>query len=242
MIGKWLHDLAAVFWEEVGDLPPFPRDLEHLIHCHKPVTVVRLENLTPSSVLDWLSWRGFRLNLVTQDRQLNGCLVAADEHGFLFVEESLPADDDRMIVAHELAHYLADYEYPRHRARRRLGPGVLSLFDGRRRPTPLEGVQGALAGVAIGPHVHCMERGTKGTYSEGTSQVEENANLLAFELIAPWRAVVATVAASDRDCLERWSDALQNKFGLPSSWAEPYALRLTTHARATRSFSRTLGL
>ena len=138
MISKWLEDLAADFWELAGEESPFPRDLEHLIHTTKPVTAIHLAQLRPQAVRDWLAWRRFPIDIEAADRPLNGCLIARQERGFLFVEESLPPDDERLIVAHEFAHFLADYEFPRTRACRRVGPGLLSVFDGPRQATPAE--------------------------------------------------------------------------------------------------------
>ena len=119
MIVKWLEDLAADLWEQAGGACAFPVDLEHAIHCTKFAAVFHIPNLRPACVNEWLAWRRFPLAIDTRDRRLNGCLVAHDGRGLIFVETDLSADDQRVIIAHELGHFLAEYERPRARARRR---------------------------------------------------------------------------------------------------------------------------
>ena len=148
-----------------------------------------------------------------------------------------------MIVAHEFGHYLAEYDGPRERARRRLGPTVLAVFDGERPPTDQQKLEAALAGVELGVHVHYMERKPDSTFPECVGQVERTANELAFELVAPWRAVFAALQAqgpvpTDAAC---WVEVLRRRFGLPASWAQPYAERLSALCRKRRTFSDILG-
>ena len=191
MTSKRIEDLASGFWQCAGEEDPFPRTLEHTIRCSKPVDVVRMPGLCSQAIQRWLDRLRYRFPLPLMPRWLNGCLLIFRGMGFVFVEESLGTDDFRMILAHEFAHYLAEYDAPRDRARRRLGPALLSIFDRDRPPTPGEKLQAALAGVELGAHVHYMERLPDSTFSPAVSQVEQTANELALELVAPWRAVMA---------------------------------------------------
>ena len=238
MIAKALEDLAATFWDQVGP-PPSPRDLDYVIHCFRPsVSLVPLSNLNIQAIRQWLSRTGHSLELDARERPLNGCLVADHGAAFLFVRAGLPAEDHRMIVAHEFAHYLADYEQPRNRACRRVGPALLSIFDGDRPASAAEDIEASLAGIDLKPHVHYMERSADGTWSEAVNQVEQTANDLALELIAPWRTVQETMQSGADEA--EWVETLRTQFGLPASWAEPYADRLLQHTRGTRPFSEAL--
>ena len=76
--------------------------------------------------------------------------------------------------SHEFGHFLADYEAPRERIRRRLGPGLLAVLDGKQNATPAEQLGATLAGVELGAHVHFMDRAPGGTYSEAVNLVREN--------------------------------------------------------------------
>jgi hypothetical protein len=245
MVSKWIEDLASGFWETVGFQEPFPRSLEQAILAwSKPVLIVKLPRLCPLVMREWLQRRRLTYPLITSDRCLNGCMFAHQGTGFLFVEGSLAADDVRMIVAHEFAHYLAEYDYPRERARRRIGESLLPIYDGLRSATDSEKLQAALAGVELGTHVHYMERNQDSSYPEPVSQVERTANELALELVAPWVAVFAELRVVGQlpTDVDQWKTVLQRRFGLPSSWAGPYARRLIGQARRRRTFSETLGL
>src|SRR5262249_38223202 len=135
----------------------FPRPIEAALGRAAPAWVIREAGLTPAAVEGWLRRRGVELPVPNDRRALAGCLVAFRGFGAVFVDAALPADQARAVVAHEAGHFLGDYEEPRVRALRRLGPSVLSVLDGERQATDAEGWAAALAGVRIGAHVHYMD-------------------------------------------------------------------------------------
>jgi hypothetical protein len=243
MTSDQVEALAAAFWECAGYEEAFPRSLERAILLTKPVSITRLPRLCPRAIADWLR-RRVMFPLAPADRWLNGCLICYRGTGFIFIEESLPAEDTRMIVAHEFGHFLAEYEWPRERVVRRLGPSVLPILDGDRAPAPAEWLGAALAGVPLGVHVHYLERAPGGTYPKETALVERTADRLALELIAPWQAVWAELRARGPlgNDPGRWPEVLQDRFGLPASWAVAYARRLRDRARRRRTFSDRWGL
>jgi hypothetical protein len=244
MIPQRLENLAAVFWEEAGEVPPFPRDLEYLIACTKQVNIDPLPELSVAGIRQRLARFPQSAFLDVRDRRLNGCLVAFQGGGTIFVDAKLSTADRRVIVAHEFAHFLADYEALRRQGVRRIGPGVLKIFDGERSATPAERVEATLAGVDLGVHVHYMERAADGTYSDPINEVERRANQLGLELLAPWRQTLALLRghAPLPAAGKPWVAPLVDRFGLPTSWATPFAEALLAAARARRSFSETLGL
>jgi hypothetical protein len=244
MTTKWIETLAMDFWEEAGSEELFPRSLEGVIVVTKPVLILKLSGLRLLAVRDWLGRRRFTLPVETPDRWLHGCLVAYRGTGFIFVEGGLDAAEIRVTVAHEFAHFLAEYEWPRRRVGRRLGPSVWPVLDGDRQATGAEGLGAALAGVELGVHVHYLERLADGTCPPPAGAVERTANALALELLAPRRVALAEVQADAARAADpaRWHEILQRRFGLPGNWARPYALRLEADARRRRTFSATLGL
>ena len=244
MTSKWIETLAADFWDEAGAEEPFPRSLEGVIVVTKPVLITKLSRLCLVAVRDWLRRRRFSLPVATPDRWLHGCLVAYRGTGFIFVEGGLDADEMRATVAHEFAHFLAEYDGPRQRVVRRLGASVLPVLDGDRQARPAEGLGAALAGVELGVHVHYLERLGRGACPPLAGAVERTANAPALELLAPRRVALADLHADPALAadLARWPEVLQRRFGLPESWARPYARRLAADARRRRTFSERLGL
>jgi hypothetical protein len=245
MISSPLQQLAAQFWEELGEEERFPRDLELPIHYAKPtLAVVPLARLCPAAIKDWLATRNHCVTLTTPNRWLNGCFYANRGRSFIFVERSLTAECRRLVIAHEFGHFLAHYEAPRRRAERRLGPGIFPLLDGERSATTSEEFSASLAGITIDSYLHFMDRNPDGTYLEPVDQAEQTANELGLELLAPWRAVFAFVRSKGPwpGSITVWEDTLIEQFGLPASWARIYAMQLIAAARGRLEFSQALGL
>ncbi len=243
MINKRIADLAERFWEEAGQEEPFPRRLEALIPVVKPVAVVSLPGLCPEAVESWLRRHGHAAEVGTRQRWLDGCLYANKGDGFLFVEETLPVDQRRVIVAHEFAHFLAEHEAPRRRMQRRLGPSLLQVLDADRTPTAAERLAASMVDVSTEPFVHFMDRAPDGEYVEPVTEVERRADELGLELLAPWRAVFAVMRGRRPwpGGAAGWTNVLQSQFGLPRTLATHYAERLRTMARGRLSFSAALG-
>ncbi|HEY8475659.1 MAG TPA: hypothetical protein VIN09_02185 [Chloroflexota bacterium] len=234
MVEGWVRRLADEFWEAAGPPGPFPRDLEGPMLWALPLAVVKLPRLGLWAVREWLEGRRLVVHpaLRQGDRPLRGCLVAAGGEGFVFVDGADPADERRVTLAHEVAHYLADYHAPRARLVRRLGPGVLAALDGRRPPTSEERGLAAVLGVPLRPHVHLLDRGPGGDVARALVHgAELRAHRLALELLAPAEAVRARLIASGGPRLGRrlvpaLTDLLVDEFGLPPGIAHRYARQL----------------
>ena len=243
MAVKPREELAADFWGRAGGGGELPRPIEAAIVRAAPVWVVRAGGLTPRAVAGWLHRRGVRLPVPEDGRPLGGCLVAFRGCGAVFVEAGLAADATRVVIAHEAAHFLGDYEAPRERVLRRLGLSVLPVLDGDRPATEAEGWAAALAGVRLGAHVHYMDRTYDPAHTAATSAVERAADALALELLAPRDLVSAALAAGGPLPPQGtpWERLLIDRFGLPRRWAAFYAGRLAAWGRRRQTFTQHLG-
>jgi hypothetical protein len=234
----WVSEAAACFWAEAGGEEPFPRDLRRPIARALPLALVLLPRLRVSAVDAWLRRQGVTCDVGVRERWLRACLVARSRQGIVFVDGTDPADEQRYSLAHELAHFLRDYWLPRRRASQRLGPSVLEVFDGLRPPRPHERIDALLARVPIGFHVHLMERGADGCADEAIEVAEEDADRLAFELLAP----AGRLVDGDEMSAAALASELTGRYGLPEAAAGRYAALLARPARRDDSFVRRLGL
>lgn len=218
---------AEVFWAEAGGGEAFPRDVRRAVARAQPVAIVLLPALHVAKADAWLRRQGLRVAMDVADRPLRACLVAHAGNGIIFVDGADAEDEQRFSIAHELAHFLLDYQQPRRAVEERLGASALEVLDGHRPARPEERIAGILADVEVRPHVHLMGRFDELNMPGETAWSETAADALAFELLAPWEIVAQQIArpgrTGDRAAV---AGILMARFGLPRQPAEQYAARL----------------
>lgn len=240
-----LSRLADEFWQLAGGPGPFPRDLSAIASLALPLVTRNVPHLTLADVLQWLQARGIAHPLPSHDRRLRGCLLAYSGQGFVLVDGSDPERERRFTVAHELAHFLADYREPRLKAIAALGEEIVDVLDGIRPPTHTERLHSILSGVPVGLHVDIFERTPAGAYTTATTlHAEERADRLALELLAPadnvWAAFQSIAEAPDashNQARERLARLLYDSYQLPEQQAQTYAAWLLKKAGRTPGFS-----
>jgi hypothetical protein len=183
------------------------------------LTIKELPHLSIPAVERYLGGLGVGWRCGARARRLRACLAAFDGAGLILIDGADPAPERTFSLAHELAHFLRHYWQPCRLACRVLGEGVRAVFDGRRPPTPQERVHALLRNVPLGFHVHLMQRGPRReVLTADVAAAEEEADRLAYELLAPAEAVLAR-AGDDRDGVV---EVLREVFGLPAAQAVDY--------------------
>lgn len=209
---------AAAFWRRVGELEPFPRQLRRAIVNALSLAVIHLPRLSIRQARNWLSDRGVPDAFPAIDRNLRGCLVAHRGHGFIFLDGTMHPDEERVTLAHEVAHFLRHYERPRLMAVRKFGPDVTEALDGDRPFTAAERVAGVLREVPLGTYRHALTRDELGRPDHPTIMLEAEADLLGFELLAPSRQITRS-SVPGPDCRE----LLVTAYGFPPDSALEWA-------------------
>jgi IrrE N-terminal-like domain len=228
----WVSELASAFWSWAGELEPFPRNLRGHVENAVPLTRVSIQNLSVSLVLKWLRENDLPYQLQQRDRPLFACLHARKDFGIVFLDSCVNEDEQRFSLAHELAHFLRDYSWPRARVAGCLGQAALEVLDGGRAATSEERVHALLDGTPLGYHTHFMDRENSGrVVSRRVRDAEDDADRLAFELLAPARSVASCAHRSEASCQAEIQQLLISKFGLPEVPAGRYAEILAPPAR-----------
>jgi hypothetical protein len=240
----WVVEVAAAFWERTRSPASRPQDLRRAIARTLPITVVPLPELRVAGVDQWLREHGGANSGDTPDRPLRACLVARDGQGFIFLDRSDPEDEQRFSLAHELSHFLNDYERPRTEAARRLGPVAIEIVEGMRPARPDEDIRALLAGIRLSAFCHFMERDEEGAITSGeVDSVERAADLLALELLAPAHEVMQYAleipVEGRRPAL---TSLLVTRYGLPEPIAASYAGRFAPKPDLPHPLLRRLGL
>lgn len=232
MLEAGLRRTAEKFWESTGHIKQkFPRDIESAIAWSLPLFIVRVPNLWVHDVERYLQQRQLPVALRAADRPLHGCVVAMCGKGLVIVDGTDGPRELRFTIAHEVAHFLLDYQEPRLSAIEKLGIRIKEVLDGQRPPRPEERVDGLLANVPVGLYSHFMHRDDAGLAGSAILEAESRADRLAFELVAPegevWQALPKTFARRTYHIrVMTMRRVLVRRFGLPSEAAGEYAARL----------------
>jgi len=218
---RWLQRAVEVFWSGVDPPSGFPRDLELAVLCSLPVALVEIEGLGVATISSWLAERHLPTLPSQPDRGLCGCLLAYAGVALIFVDRADTAVERRVNLAHEAGHLLLDYLLPRQEIMRRR-PELLEVVDGDRAPTHAEQLEALIAHLPIGVHTHLMERSAPGHLQPDQVEVEERAQLVAWELLAPQAVVLARVEQEGATTAPALQALLEEEFGLSQDTASAY--------------------
>ena len=238
------QEAVDLFWQLSGEEEPFPRTLERPLALALPIVLVKLPHLRLCDVETWMHRRGTAFRFDCESRRVRGCLVAQFGHGLLFMDGTDPQDEQRLTLAHELAHFLADYWIPRTKAVERLGDDILNALDGRRPLTVAERVYALMIDATIGPYRSFMDRSELGSL-EAVWQVENRADRIALALLAPPDAVLPRLDCLGAPYLQRRTQTvhiLRTEFGLPEDVAVGYAPLILSAVGKGPSWLESLGL
>ena len=235
-----IENTALEFWALTGGAPGYPCDIKTAITWTLPLEVYAIPQLCVNDVFAWTQRVNLTLRIPGRNLRLHGCLIAYRGKGTIFCDADDAGDEQRFTMAHELAHFLRDYQAPRQRAVNILGPSILPVLDGDRSPTRTERLHAVLSTVHLGVMSHVMERPDEGLPTNAVIDIEDRANRLALELLAPVSKVTARIAPTINDNvptasrsigkpqgfdarLTYLSQHLITEYGLPEVVASSYA-------------------
>ena len=240
--------LAALFWESTGELRIFPCDLESAVLWVLPVAVVKLPRLGLSSIRRWLEARNIEMPYAGREKRIRACLLARCGSGLIFLDGADPEDEQRFSLAHDVAHFILDYQSHRQRAIDSLGNRIVEVLDGERKATVEERLTGILSGMTIGPFMHLMDRNKYNRISRRVIlDIEDAAERFALELIAPQKEVERYM---DQAYPEWYNSSSQSNdavvlaarvFGIPPHVMASYLTYLASLRRPRQSFKDWIG-
>jgi hypothetical protein len=222
---KAICSAAENFWAAAGGRGGYgsPVRIDAAVVRTLQVGIQRVAGLTMRNVELILHRAGISAALPGDARALRGCLIADVGVGFILVDADDSEDEQRVTIAHELAHFLLHYRALRQAALTGLGRHVVAVLDRTRSPTQAELFSSALRDLPLAPFRHAMVRA--GAPARGQiAAMEAEADDLGIELLAPWRLVRA-LATPD-------PDTIATQFGLPPAMARRLATMATPSSTA----------
>ena len=247
-----IKQIAKSFWEDAVVTPHYPIGitlLEQAICLSKNLTVVKLSKLTAAKIADWFYQKQVNIELQNDNgRLLYGYLYAHHGAGFTFLNGFEPPEEQCFTLAHELAHFILDYEVPRQRAVRTHGESILEVLDGLRPPTIQEQLSGILTGISVKPLSHLLDTPASGGFQRlKIWKVEDRADQLGLEILAPIQSIAGDVRkhqVSRRfdDMKEFIEEILAKKYGLPATVIPPYANHLAHSFTGGRTLADQWGI
>lgn len=245
MTETWLAQAADSFWSLNGGVIAPPRNLTRVVSRGLPISVISLPQLSVARVEHWLARQQVPYSFLCQNRALCGCAVAALGHGLLFIDSEDDEREQRFTVAHEVAHFLLDYQAPRRLALDLFGESIRVVLDGERPPTKAERIDAVLSRATLGVFTDLMPRSAQGGIDQGSIlRAEERADRFALELLAPAEEVltlVSDLASCSFEQLRRLVEVLHDEYGLPATVARPYAAALLPQTKRP-SMAQWLGI
>jgi len=229
-----IRSTASKFWAAAGGRETYgtPVKIERAIVCTLPIAIHKVSGLTTAHIASILGRIGATFDIEREVRPLRGCLVADVGVGFVLVDGDDPEDEQRLTIAHEVAHFLLHYLSIREAVLSGLGRHLIAVLDRTRPPTQAELFSSALRDIPLGPFRHAIVRDGPRPHGR-VATMEAEADDLAIELLVPWQLIRAS------ETLE--PQLIASRFGIPLSVATrlaTMAIKSTTELGVTGLFGR----
>lgn len=225
-------EVAEEFWTLAEVSPTYPCRLEEVIFWALPIELRFVPNLQISQVEKEIQRYNPQFRLAEVNRPLRGCVVAFRGQGTIFVDSNDLEDEKQVTIGHEGSHFMLDYLKPRKQAIELFGESILDVLDGVREPTVAERVHAVLERVPLGVMAHLMERPEEGVPSTLVLDVENRADQVTLEILAPRRRVLGEfrshmiVGTTYKDRHKTLMALLVDHYRLPPGIAQLYATHL----------------
>lgn len=242
-----IETIAKEFWEKAGGPTRYPCDIQRAVSLAKNVYVVSIPLLHMDLIYQWLNERSFHFQLPRFEKSLHGFLLTNKGEGFVFLNGTDSEEERRFTLAHEISHFILDYEQPRQQAVKKFGASILEVLDGVRPLTVEERIQGLISIQGLTLFTHLLDdEAMSGIGRLQVWEAESRADQLALELLAPERQVRRQInRLKEQSRLKDYKGAisgiLSDYYGLPITVSESYATYLSKKFTGGATFAERWG-
>lgn len=243
-----IERIAREFWSKADPVHRQTLDISSAVDEVLPVDVIYLKRLSLAEIKHWLENRGVKTEFEVNDRPLHGVIMIQEGFGFIFVDADDGTIQQRFTIAHEVSHFLLDYQIPRENAMLAIGTEIEDVLNGKAEATRFQQVKALIKGISIQPYTHLTEKSADGSFLNWMNYTSENeADYLALELLAPRSVVIkGTIATARRlnynQFTRKCEEILMENYQIPAEVAHQYAVELAYSITNGPSFLDKLGL
>lgn len=243
-----IERIAREFWSTVDQVYRENFDILGAVETSLTIDLIQLQKLSLRKIQDWLDARKINIAIDAIDRDLHGALLIKAGSVCMFVEEAGDEIQQRFTIAHEVSHFLLDYQIPLERALLQFGAEIEEVLNGNQKATRSQLVTSMINGVNLEPYSFLIEKTGNGSFlSWSNFNAENEADYLALELLAPRTKVINEAIASATlltysQFKRKSQEILKDKYRIPSEVAHQYASELAYLVTNGPSFLDKLGL
>lgn len=243
-----IERIARDFWSKADPAHRRVLDISRAVNIVLPIRIVYIQNLSLVEVDNWLKGRGINIEIDINDRIMHGVILIREGNGFIFVNADDSTIEQRFTIAHEVSHYLLDYQVPRERAMLEVGTEIEKVLNGKDQPDRFQQVKALIKGISIQPYGHLIEKKGNGSFLNWVNfNAENEADYLALELLAPRSMVIKGTISTIKGLnytqfVRKCEEILVDNYQIPPEVAHQYASELAYSVTSGPSFLDKLGL
>jgi Zn-dependent peptidase ImmA (M78 family) len=243
-----IERIAREFWSKANPVHRQTLDISSAVDEVLPVRVIYIQRLSFAEIKYWLENRGVKTEFEANNRPLHGVIMIQEGFGFIFVDANDGSIQQRFTIAHEVSHFLLDYQIPRENAMLAIGTEIEDVLNGKAEATRFQQVKALIKGISIQPYTHLTEKSADGSFLNWMNYTSENeADYLALELLAPRSVVIKDTMTTARrlnysQFTRKCEELLMKHYQIPPEVAHQYAVELAYSITNGPSFLDKLGL
>ena len=235
-----IERIAREFWATTHAEFRYNYDIVKVVESSLNVQLIRMPQLSPKNITSWLSDHDMNIPLENNERNLHGALIIQNGAVLMFIDTTENDTRQRYTLAHQVSHFLLDYQMPKERTIMTLGKEIAGVLKGNAEASVEQLVQSAFNGMTDKVYTLFIEK-------DEAIPSENPADSLALELLAPRYQIIHETAAKSillsyapfkRKCRE----LLIGKYRIPSEIAHKYASDLAGSVMNKSSFLSRLGI
>lgn len=243
-----IERIARKFWATTQAEFRYDYDIVKAVESSLNVHLIRMQQLNPTKIISWLASHNMDIPFESKATHLNGALLIKNDNVIMFIDAAENAVQQRYTLAHQVSHFLLNYQMPKERAIMTLGKEIAQVLSGNTEASVTQLVQSTVSNITGNVYTLLIEKWDESTsFDWELLRTKDPAVSLTLELLAPRYQIInetASVGARLRysPFKRKCQELLIDKYRIPSEIAHKYASELAGSVTSGPSFLSKLGI